>query len=89
MSENQGEDSKNSLRNSGDKDDSIFSKGDKGLSHEQARSVKHDIRNSLANVELAIYHLRSEVPTNKSTEDLFEILERGCKQIESIITERL
>jgi len=61
----------------------------KGLSHEQARTIKHDIRNSLANVELAIHHLKDETPTNENTADLFDIVERGCKQIQSIINERL
>lgn len=59
------------------------------LSKEEILSIQHDMRNALANMELALYHLKDEVSGKESTQHLIKIIERNCLKIKNITDLRL
>ena len=55
-----------------------------------ARSVAHEIRNPLTNLNLALEELRDEVPVGKNhVESYFDIIQRNVGRIEQLISEML
>lgn len=55
-----------------------------------ARTIAHEVRNPLTNLNLALEHLRDEMPAdNESVKIYSEIIERNAKRIDTLITEML
>lgn len=55
-----------------------------------ARTIAHEVRNPLTNLNLALEHLRDEMPAdNESVKVYSEIIERNAKRIDTLITEML
>lgn len=55
-----------------------------------ARTIAHEVRNPLTNLNLALEHLRDEMPKDNEAVQLYsEIIERNAKRIDTLITEML
>lgn len=55
-----------------------------------ARTIAHEVRNPLTNLNLALEHLRDEMPENNEAVKLYsEIIERNARRIDTLITEML
>jgi PAS domain S-box-containing protein len=55
-----------------------------------ARTIAHEVRNPLTNLNLALEHLRDEMPKDNESVKLYsEIIERNAKRIDTLITEML
>lgn len=55
-----------------------------------ARTIAHEVRNPLTNLNLALEHLRDEMPKDNEAVLLYsEIIERNAKRIDTLITEML
>lgn len=55
-----------------------------------ARTIAHEVRNPLTNLNLALEHLRDEMPEDNESVKLYsEIIERNAKRIDTLITEML
>lgn len=55
-----------------------------------ARTIAHEVRNPLTNLNLALEHLRDEMPANNESVKIYsEIIERNAKRIDTLITEML
>jgi PAS domain S-box-containing protein len=55
-----------------------------------ARTIAHEVRNPLTNLNLALEHLRDEMPRDNEAVKLYsEIIERNAKRIDTLITEML
>lgn len=55
-----------------------------------ARTIAHEVRNPLTNLNLALEHLRDEMPQDNEAVKLYsEIIERNAKRIDTLITEML
>lgn len=55
-----------------------------------ARTIAHEVRNPLTNLNLALEHLRDEMPKDNESVQLYsEIIERNAKRIDTLITEML
>lgn len=55
-----------------------------------ARTMAHEVRNPLTNIDLAISQLKSELPAaDESANMLFEMVQRNSKRINQLITELL
>ncbi len=55
-----------------------------------ARTIAHEVRNPLTNLNLALEHLRDEMPAgNEAVQVYGEIIERNAKRIDTLITEML
>ncbi|TVR78501.1 MAG: response regulator [Chitinophagaceae bacterium] len=54
-----------------------------------ARTIAHEIRNPLTNIELSIEQLKSEVPKSEETEMFFGLIERNSRRIQDLITDLL
>ena len=54
-----------------------------------ARTIAHEVRNPLTNINLATEHLRSEIPAGNETELLFGMITRNCNRINELISDLL
>ncbi len=55
-----------------------------------ARTIAHEVRNPLTNLNLALEHLRDEMPKDNESVKLYsEIIERNARRIDTLITEML
>lgn len=55
-----------------------------------ARTIAHEVRNPLTNLNLALEHLRDEMPKDNEAVILYsEIIERNARRIDTLITEML
>lgn len=55
-----------------------------------ARTIAHEVRNPLTNLNLALEHLRDEMPQDNESVKLYsEIIERNARRIDTLITEML
>lgn len=55
-----------------------------------ARTIAHEVRNPLTNLNLALEHLRDEMPKDNEAVQLYsEIIERNAKRIDTLISEML
>lgn len=54
-----------------------------------ARSIAHEVRNPLTNINLAIEHLRSEIQPEAETEILFNMISRNSNRINELINDLL
>lgn len=54
-----------------------------------ARTIAHEIRNPLTNINLAVEQLVTEVPVDDSTRFLFEMISRNSKRINHIVSDLL
>lgn len=54
-----------------------------------SRTIAHEVRNPLTNINLATEHLRSEIPTSAETEVLFNMITRNSNRINELINDLL
>jgi len=54
-----------------------------------ARTIAHEVRNPLTNINLAIEHLRSEIQPESETEILFNMISRNSNRINELINDLL
>jgi signal transduction histidine kinase len=54
-----------------------------------ARTIAHEVRNPLTNINLAIEHLRSEIELEAETEILFNMISRNSNRINELINDLL
>lgn len=55
-----------------------------------ARTIAHEVRNPLTNLNLALDQLRSEIPTDNESAKLYgDIIERNANRIEQLVSEML
>ncbi len=54
-----------------------------------SRSIAHEVRNPLTNINLATEHLRSEISSTSETELLFEMITRNSNRINELINDLL
>ena len=54
-----------------------------------ARTIAHEVRNPLTNINLATEHLRSEIPANSETDLLLEMITRNSNRINRMISDLL
>ncbi|CAN5323734.1 hypothetical protein BH09BAC2_BH09BAC2_06970 [soil metagenome] len=54
-----------------------------------SRTIAHEVRNPLTNINLAIEQLKSELPPNNEYEMLLEMVSRNANRINSLITDLL
>jgi len=54
-----------------------------------ARTIAHEVRNPLTNINLAIEHLRSEIQPEAETEILFNMISRNSNRINELINDLL
>lgn len=60
------------------------------LTGKLARTIAHEVRNPLTNLNLALEHLRDEMPADNEAVKIYsEIIERNAKRIDTLITEML
>lgn len=60
-----------------------------GMTGRMARSIAHEIRNPLTNINIAFEQLKVTHPDISSSQMYFDIVDRGAKQINKLITELL
>lgn len=54
-----------------------------------SRTIAHEVRNPLTNINLATEHLRSEMPQDSENELLFEMITRNSNRINDLISDLL
>ncbi len=54
-----------------------------------ARSIAHEVRNPLTNIDLALEQLAAELPQQDTLDIYFDIIKRNTKRINQLITEML
>jgi signal transduction histidine kinase len=54
-----------------------------------ARTIAHEVRNPLTNINLANEHLRSEIPPTSETDELFGMITRNSNRINELINDLL
>ena len=54
-----------------------------------SRTIAHEVRNPLTNINLATEHLRSEVPPSDETDILFDMITRNSNRINELINDLL
>ena len=54
-----------------------------------SRTIAHEVRNPLTNINLATEHLRSEIPADEETELLFGMISRNSNRINDLISDLL
>ncbi len=54
-----------------------------------ARTIAHEVRNPLTNIDLAVAQIKSEVPFDEDTTVLFEMVGRNSERINQLISELL
>lgn len=60
-----------------------------GMTGRMARSIAHEVRNPLTNINLSLDQLKSEIPPESDGEIYLEIIERNSERINKLITEML
>lgn len=59
------------------------------LTSKIARTIAHEVRNPLTNLNLALEQLQEDLPENKDNSIFFDIITRNSKRIEDLITDLL
>jgi len=56
----------------------------------ELKMLKHDIRNQLSNIQMALDQLRYEIPPNASADHIFymDIIAGSCEKIKEFLEER-
>jgi signal transduction histidine kinase len=54
-----------------------------------ARTIAHEVRNPLTNIDLAMTQIRSDLPVNDSSNILFDMVQRNSERINQLISELL
>lgn len=54
-----------------------------------ARTIAHEVRNPLTNINLSLEQLRSEIPPNESNDMFFDMIARNSNRINKLVSELL